>query len=281
MSYFMESCDRLNANPDDRLRFVGFGIRHPRLGVEQIIPNLYNNTRHYSLVFNHEPVKVRIDGEEGILPGNTLVVWDQSHRVVYGETGLRWRLTWLQLQGEELNELLARNDTPLNQAYSFDNERIIEHYWLPICEEFSEYIRFDPALVLNYINGILLEINRIRRNDGSGAIRIPEAYRKIRNFLDSHYMEELTLTDLAGRMHLAPAYFSRKYKEYFGLSPIDYIILRRLHDAVLSLQNPELSIQEVAESAGYRDCFYFSKLFKRHFGMAPRLFRERLRSKIS
>ena len=79
-------------------------------------------------------------------------------------------------------------------------------------------------------------------------------------------------------MHLAPAYFSRKYKEYFGQSPIDFIIARRLHDAILSLQNPELSIREAAESAGYQDCFHFSKLFRRHFGMSPRQFRKRLQN---
>ena len=45
MFYFMKSCDRLNVNPENRLRFIGFGIRHPRRGVEQIIPNLYSTRR--------------------------------------------------------------------------------------------------------------------------------------------------------------------------------------------------------------------------------------------
>ena len=229
-------------------------------------------------MFNHEPLKITIDGTASRLPGNTLVLYDQTHRVIYGERGRRWRLSFLQLAGEEFEALLAKRRTPLNHPYCFDSERIIEKYWIPLSEEFSEYIRLDLALVLNLIDGILLEIARVIRHGETSAIRIPEPYREIRAFLDSHYTEKLTLTGLAGQMHLAPAYFSRKYKEYFGQSPIDFIIARRLHDAILSLQNPELSIREAAESAGYQDCFHFSKLFKRHFGMSPRQFRKRLQN---
>lgn len=269
----MQSCDRLNADCPESLRFIGFGIRHLRLGMEQIIPNIYQEGEHDSLVFNHDPVKVSIDGAVTHFAANTLAVWDRSHRVIYGEPGRRWRLSWLQLCGREVDELLRTHEIPLNRPVHFDSERIINNYWKPLLEEFGEYIRLDLPLVRNHINGIFLEIRRALREDGCGEIRIPEIFRQIRNELDDTYTQEVTLTGLAARAHLAPAYFSRKFKEYFGLSPIDYVIALRLHDAALQLRNPELAIQEVAELAGYRDGFHFSRLFKRHFGVSPRTFR--------
>lgn len=279
MFYFIESCERLNQGRAQRLCFIGFGIRHPRSGREQIIPNLYNATAHYSLVFNHEPVKISIDGAAGVLPGNTLVVWNQSARVVYGETGARWRLTWLQLYGEEIDTLLRDHGTPLNRPFTFDSERIVNNRWMPICEEFSEYVSLDLPIVRNHIDGILLEIDRLRRNSGGGELRIPEAFREMRDFLDNHYTENITLTGLAKKVHLAPAYFSRRFKEYFGQGPIDYLIALRLHDAALCLRSTELSIREIAGLVGYNDVFHFSKQFKRHFGVAPQLFRDSLLKK--
>ncbi len=273
MIYHMHSCERLNSYLTIPLQFIGFGIRHSRRNVEQIIPNLHNDREHYSLVFNHEALQITIDGAPMQLPANTLVVWDRSRRVLYGEPGKQWRLSWLQLAGEKADALLEDHEIPLNTPVTFDSERIINNYWMPLLEESSEYIQLDLPLILHHISGILLEIRRARKHAEYNRLRIPESFLHIRNYMNDNYTKELTLTKLAARIHLAPIYFSRKFKEYFGLAPINYIIELRLHEAAILLRNSSLSIQQVAEQVGYKDSFHFSKLFKRHFGTAPQSFR--------
>jgi AraC-like DNA-binding protein len=220
---------------------------------------------------------MNVDGKDKNLPANTLVIWEQSHRVLYGTPGSEWSISWLQFHGEEATRLLKDNKTPLNIPVTFNNERIIDHYLMPIFEDSCEYIKPDVEVILNFIRGILLEINRkLRNGQGNGSSnerKIPMDFQKIRHFLDINYSRKITLDELAEKAHLASIYLSRKFKEYFGIAPIDYVITLRLNAATLYLQNPDLSIQEIAELVGYKDSFHFSKLFKRHMGISPQAFR--------
>jgi len=276
MLYFVKWGTWFRQERIDQLRFIGMGIRHPRNGAEQIIPNRSDGHPHYSLVFNHDELPITVEGESRTLPANTLVVWDWKPRVIYGRAGMNWRLSWLQFGGSQIEELIQRHRVPLNTPFPFDGERIINTYYVPVYEEFHKYIRMDEKIICNHIEGVFLEVVRAIRSEAKQEKHIPENFRQICRFIESNYGDELTLSSLAKRIHLAPAYFSRKFKEYFGRGPIDYLVMFRLHIAMLNLHNPELSIQEIAARIGYRDSFYFSKLFKRRFGMAPQTFRTQL-----
>lgn len=277
MIYFTHSVDRLNAGRTARpLRFIGFGIRHPRSNTEQIIPNRYNAEEHISLVFNHEPLQVRINGTAMNLPADTLVVWNTKVRVIYGEAEKQWRISWLQIAGPEVDTLLEKNAIPFNTPIPFGSERVINLCWMPLLEEFCGTIPLDMPLVLHHIEGIFLEARRILAHPGADSEqgRIPEPFLRIRNKMDRICPAECDLRKLAAEIHLAPVYFCRKFKEYFGLPPVNYMILRRLHNAALLLRSSGLSIQEIAEQTGYHNAFHFSRQFKRHFGIPPSLFRE-------
>lgn len=277
MIYFTHSVDRLNAGRTARpLRFIGFGIRHPRSNTEQIIPNRYNAEEHISLVFNHEPLQVRINGTAMNLPADTLVVWNTKVRAIYGEAGKQWRISWLQIAGPEVDTLLEKNAISFNTPIPFGSERVINLCWMPLLEEFCGTIPLDMPLVLHHIEGIFLEARRILAHPGADSEqgRIPEPFLRIRNKMDRICPAECDLRKLAAEIHLAPVYFCRKFKEYFGLPPVNYMILRRLHNAALLLRSSGLSIQEIAEQTGYHNAFHFSRQFKRHFGIPPSLFRE-------
>lgn len=277
MIYFTQSVDRLNAgSAAPPLRFIGFGIRHPRSNTEQIIPNRYNAEAHISLVFNHEPLRISVDGRVLNLPADTLVVWNTKVRVIYGEAGKQWRISWLQIAGAEADAFPEKNAIPFNTPIPFGSERVINLCWMPLLEEFCGTIPLDMPLVLHHIEGIFLEARRILAHPGADSEqgRIPEPFLRIRNKMDRICPAECDLRKLAAEIHLAPVYFCRKFKEYFGLPPVNYMILRRLHNAALLLRSSGLSIQEIAEQTGYHNAFHFSRQFKRHFGIPPSLFRE-------
>lgn len=276
MIYFTQSVDRLNAGSTAQpLRFIGFGIRHPRSNTEQIIPNRYNAEAHISLVFNHEPLRISMDGRALNLPADTLVVWNTKVRVIYGEAGKQWRISWLQIAGAEADAFPEKNAIPFNTPIPFGNERVINLCWMPLLEEFCSTGSLDMPLILHHIQGIFLEARRILAHSAvsSEPERIPEAFLRIRNKMDRLCPAGGDLNKLAAEIHLAPVYFCRKFKEYFGLPPVNYMIIRRLHNAALLLRSSGLSIQEIAERSGYHNAFHFSRQFKRHFGIPPTVFR--------
>lgn len=90
-------------------------------------------------------------------------------------------------------------------------------------------------------------------------------------YLEGHYKDELTLAELADRLHVSAAYLSRTFKALQGDSPINYLTNLRMQKARQLLRDEQLSVGEVASAVGYQDQYYFSKLFKRYFGAAPTL----------
>jgi AraC-like DNA-binding protein len=68
---------------------------------------------------------------------------------------------------------------------------------------------------------------------------------------------------------MAPAYFHRRFRSTFGLTPHEYMLRRRMDLARHLLGDPALRVAEVAEAVGYDNPFYFSRVFRRHFGFPP------------
>jgi AraC-like DNA-binding protein/quercetin dioxygenase-like cupin family protein len=92
--------------------------------------------------------------------------------------------------------------------------------------------------------------------------------------IQSRYSEALTLEQMAGLVHLHPAYFSTVFHRATGLPPSQYLAqyrLRRAHDLLLSTDR---SIREIAAVTGFRDPFYLSRAFRKATGVSPSEFRK-------
>lgn len=100
--------------------------------------------------------------------------------------------------------------------------------------------------------------------DARGALVSAASY-----YLEAHYAEELNLAVLAAELHVSPAHLSRTFKAVRGETPLSYLTRLRMTKARQLLADPNQTVVAVAHAVGYQDPFYFSKLFKRHTGVAP------------
>lgn len=94
----------------------------------------------------------------------------------------------------------------------------------------------------------------------------------VKEFIDSRYMEEISLQRLANEFFISPDYLSHVYKEHIGSSPINYLIMVRIGHAKKLLLTSDLSVQEIAKSVGYNNANYFSILFRKATGLSPTTF---------
>jgi len=97
---------------------------------------------------------------------------------------------------------------------------------------------------------------------------------QVRQYVDAHYIEDLSLGDLASRFGLDGSYLSRSFKQAAGSNLTVYVTRLRVAEAKRLLQRRELSITEVAQAVGYGDYAYFSRVFKKLTGISPRQYRE-------
>ncbi|MGN0318536.1 MAG: AraC family transcriptional regulator [Lachnospira sp.] len=96
----------------------------------------------------------------------------------------------------------------------------------------------------------------------------------VMDYISNHYLEHITLDDLASISHLNPAYLSKKFKDVNGIGFKEYINTLRIHHAEELLMNSDMSIVEVALSCGYDNSNYFGDIFKKLKGISPSQFRK-------
>ncbi len=98
--------------------------------------------------------------------------------------------------------------------------------------------------------------------------------KELKNYFYNHYNEKISLEKIAKKLYISPFYISKVFKEEFGQTPINFLIKIRLEKAKILLSTKkELSIKEVAYLVGYEDEFYFSKSFKKFYGISPTEFK--------
>lgn len=86
---------------------------------------------------------------------------------------------------------------------------------------------------------------------------------------------KLSLKELAQNVKLSPSHFSRLFQNQTGHSPIDYFIQLKIQRSCRLLDNPNLTIAEVARATGFEDQFYFSRQFRKTMNMSPLKYRKR------
>jgi AraC-like DNA-binding protein len=127
-----------------------------------------------------------------------------------------------------------------------------------------------------YVNIILTKMFRKMSNNDEHCIRqdydkmIPE----ILKYINNNYNHNISLTELARRCYFSPSYFSRIFKECFGMSFIEYMNEIRMKKALELLEKTEQSNENIAFEVGYKDKKQFYILFKNKTGMTPNQYRK-------
>lgn len=97
------------------------------------------------------------------------------------------------------------------------------------------------------------------------------------NYTDFHYMEELSLAELAEICSVSNSYLSALFKKEVGMTLTDYINSTRIRQSLTLLNTTNFSIQEIASRCGFSDSNYYARTFKKFQGMSPKGYREYIR----
>lgn len=104
----------------------------------------------------------------------------------------------------------------------------------------------------------------------------PSALENIVEEIQSRYNENITLTDFSEKHNISAGHLSNLLKERLGMSFSEYITAKRVQKAKELLADERLSVEKVANEVGYKDYFYFTKVFKKAVGISPSKYRKNL-----
>lgn len=97
--------------------------------------------------------------------------------------------------------------------------------------------------------------------------------KQIQQYMEEHYMEQITQSDLAEMAGMSDSYFSKLFKEESGKGYSEYLIDIRLNQSKKLLMDTNIPIKEIAHQVGYPDEKYYSRLFQKKVGIKPKDFR--------
>ncbi len=98
-----------------------------------------------------------------------------------------------------------------------------------------------------------------------------------RRYIDNHYKEPITLELLAQQNHVSKYYLAHAFAEEFGISPINYLISKRIEEAEHLLSNTDFPLSMISNSIGFSSPSYFAQIFKKQNNCSPREYRKKSR----
>ena len=100
--------------------------------------------------------------------------------------------------------------------------------------------------------------------------------QKLEQYLDRHYMEPLSLGQIASDLHMGTTKLCALAKKLSGGQTVTQLIAaRRVDEAKKLLSSGDLPVSAIAEQVGFSDYNYFTRIFKSLAGMSPREFRKK------
>ena len=101
----------------------------------------------------------------------------------------------------------------------------------------------------------------------------PQIMNMAVSYIGEHFMEEISLEQVAAFTGYSRYYFSRAFKNYFGISYSDYLTVKRVNEAVSLLVNTDKPVGEIATEAGFGSIATFNRVFRNQKNCTPTRYR--------
>ena len=158
-------------------------------------------------------------------------------------------------------------------SFAGEERAEVENLLRGMMREYERREQSWDTVMENYLNILITKMLRKARL-GMAEESMGDVWQELSDYIDGNLGGELTLSALASKCFYNPSYFSRAFKERFGVSLVEYIGRKRVDLAMKLLRESELSVDEISERAGFADRRNLYHAFSKYAGAPPSEFRE-------
>lgn len=98
----------------------------------------------------------------------------------------------------------------------------------------------------------------------------------IRQYIDTHFAEELSQEYISSLFNVSPTYISRMFSRYFDTTYSNYIATQRIKHSCELLRETEIDVEKIGTRCGFGSAKYFYKVFRQHLGCTPSQYRQHI-----
>lgn len=180
----------------------------------------------------------------------------------------------------ELKQLLNRSSISFSCNSVAEPEKNYSRHRYILDAMLEKYMDKSEILVFNSLYYSLLQVLKSENMVENPIIFKTKNRQKLKkslDFIETHYMDALSLTELSQQEYMSVSAFSRLFKKETGSSFTDYIRKIRLAHAEGELLHTNKSITDIAADCGFSNISVFNKTFRQSLNLSPKEYRKKMR----
>lgn len=212
-------------------------------------------------------------GRLSLKKGDVFSIPSQVPHRYFADSENPWSIMWFHYSSTVWDEFPAvLKDRVIH--LSVERQRRLQNHFVDLFTLVDQHISLGNLICAsNFLCLILAEAYYM--DDTTGRKDKQRVHlNKCINYMNQNLDKNLSLDNLAKYVGVSISYLNKIFNTYTQKSPIDYFIEMKIDEACKYIALSDLKVGEVAESLGYQDQFYFSKLFKKKIGKSPQAFRK-------
>jgi AraC-like DNA-binding protein/mannose-6-phosphate isomerase-like protein (cupin superfamily) len=279
-SYYVISNPYPREEGDLLVLFTGESQTKP---VHQLGPKVYD----YYLIHHVISGKGRfiVQGREFRLGAGDSFVIEPEQLVSYiSNEEEPWHYRWIAFTGKQAARLIGdAGISPLQPIVHTGKRRQAAMLFRRIQLAFHQKKSGSHLQANGYLHLLLAEFSEaIAPAAPLGDVLDTESERITRqaiHYLSTQYAEPITIEMMADHLGYNRAYLSRLFKRHTLVTPVTFLLKLRVDKArQLLRERLELTVEQIASSVGFHDPLYFSKQFRRWYGVSPTEYREQMKT---
>ncbi len=215
---------------------------------------------------------LKFDGQTyAITPGTSFFMPENYPHEYYTKNDV-WRNDWITFAGQHYLSVLKELNLTKPIIVKHTHEDKLTSCWMEMFQYLKEQTLIGNMLASGHLYEYLVEYSTQYKNSLNPHNSEHSGLNIVLDYINEHYMEELSLVELASLMDITPQYLCKLFRQNVGMRPFQYITKRRMQEAKHLLLQNKYTTTEVAALVGYNDTSYFCRLFRENEQMTPSTF---------
>ncbi len=220
--------------------------------------------------------EVEYGGERYHLKRDDCFFIDCRHPYLHRTDKCLWRIRWAHFYGPNMGAIydkyVSRGGRPVFRAKEADALRAIVDTLYDVASGTGHVKDIEIQERLSALLVLLMQASGYEREDGW--VGKTAELQRIKEYLDGHYTEKITLDALQERFFINKYYLLEIFKREYGMGIGQYLIHMRITKSKGLLRFTDKTVEEIAYASGMNSPHYFSRIFKRIEGVSPSEYRK-------
>ena len=199
--------------------------------------------------------------------GESFIIFPGETVRYYPDAVCPWEYTWVNFNGEDAKSLISMTDFS-EKPVCPKSEKLKDIYGAFSNDMLQKHVRLRNTGLLQILLAYYIELYPSRLSERTADY----LYFAKQYIAANYYRHDFGVAELASAVGLERSYLYRLFMDSEGVSPVQYIINKRMESAFQMLKDGAKQVKLISYSVGYDNPLYFSNCFKKKFGVSPKAY---------